>query len=328
MLTEAQVHHSVYDASSARLFLEDIEQSLASPDKPLPAHIDFQIWADLFQSVRHSPAADFAVDWHVKRLSDLHNHKSHLFPAEKNPRQAVFEVPNEYEFEFDCPNLLKLRTKYPNMTANTVVKAAMALVSVSHTKHTHALFNNIEGGRGEFPFLPTSTKALGGFGIDSANVTGPTMQGVCNVVEVARQSTAINFLNYMQDEQLELTKHAHAPLLRIYDALRAQGNGADEVATAVHEAMFLTWAPGLLGDYEAFKLTHLAVKSTTGLALIAGTSGSQATTLFFSIKWDGGNFSFEKTQEFGTDLQTAIEWLAEPDNWDKHLGAVLDKFQR
>jgi len=55
------------------------------------------------------------------------------------------------------------------------------------------------------------------------------MQGVCNLVEVPHSQTAIALLKRMQAEQLEMTKHAHAPLRRIIETLNANGTGAGDM---------------------------------------------------------------------------------------------------
>ena len=109
----------------------------------------------------------------------------------------------------------------------------MALVDVGRTGYTHALFNNFEAGRTRFPFIPTSLEAINPEVYEASDVNGPVMQGVCNLVEVPRSQTAIGLLKCMQAEQLELTKHAHAPLRRIIDALNANGTGAGDVVCNV-----------------------------------------------------------------------------------------------
>lgn len=105
----------------------------------------------------------------------------------------------------------------------------MALVDVGRTGYTHALFNNFEAGRTRFPFIPTSLEAVNPEVYEASDVNGPVMQGVCNLVEVPRSQTAIGLLKWMQAEQRELTKHAHAPLRRIIDTLNASGTGAGDV---------------------------------------------------------------------------------------------------
>ena len=169
------------------------------------------------------------MNYHVKRLSDLHLHKKALYPPAPTPRQAITESPDGLDYGFDAPGLLELKVSHPGIIAAVVLKAAMALVNVARTGYTHALFNNFEAARTRFPFIPTSLEALSPETHEASDVNGPVMQGVCNLVEVPRSQTAISLLKRMQAEQLELTKHAHAPLRRIIDTLNANGTGAGDM---------------------------------------------------------------------------------------------------
>lgn len=169
----------------------------------------------------------------MKRLSDLHLHKKALYPPAPIPRQAITENPDGLDYGFDAPGLLEMKIFHPRIIAAVVLKAAMALVNVGRTGYTHALFNNFEAARTQFPFIPTSLEALNPEAFEASDVNGPVMQGVCNLVEVPRFETAIALLERMQAEQLELTKHAHAPLRRIIETLNANGTGAGDMVRNV-----------------------------------------------------------------------------------------------
>ena len=216
-----------------RLFYEDLDLALSKPFKKLLPHIDYKAWADSFLALRYSPAATASVDYHVKRLSDLHLHKGALYPLAPTPRQAITESPDGLDYGFDAPGLLDLNIYHPGIIAAVVLKTAMALVNVGRTGYTHALFNNFEAARTRFPFIPASLEAVKPEVYEASDVNGPVMQGSCNLVEVPRSQTAIALLKCMQAEQLGLTKHAHAPLRRIIDALNANETGAGDMVCKV-----------------------------------------------------------------------------------------------
>lgn len=165
----------------------------------------------------------------MKRLSDLHLHKEALYPPAPIPRQAITESPDGLDYGFDAPGLLDLKIPHPGIIAAVVLKAAIALVNVARTGYTHALFHNFEAARTRFPFIPKSLEALNPEAYEASDVNGPFMQGVCNLVEVPHSQTAIALLKRMQAEQLEMTKHAHAPLRRIIETLNANGTGAGDM---------------------------------------------------------------------------------------------------
>ncbi|KAL8868467.1 MAG: hypothetical protein Q9198_008168 [Flavoplaca austrocitrina] len=204
----------------------------------------------------------------------------------------------------------------------------MSLVDVSRTGHSHALFNNFEAGRTRFPFIPASLEALNPEGYEASDVNGPVMQGVCNLVEVSRSDSAIALLRHMQAEQMELTKHAHAPLRRIIETLNASGNGAGDMIVETHRTQFLTWIPGFLGEYERIKVAQIAIRCVAGLVVVAGLGGPAATTYMLSMRWDVANYSRAKTQEYVEDLETAVRWLTAKENWDLPVGVLVEQLRR
>lgn len=225
---------------------------------------------------------------------------------------------------FDAPGLLDLKRTHPHLTASVVLKAAMALVDVNRTKHTHALFNNFEAGRGRFPFLPPSMDALGFDQLDASDVAGPTMEAVTNLIEVHPQATTLSFLNSIQADQLELTKRAHAPWRRIIDALNADGSGAGDMIPETHSTQFLTWVPGFLGDYQEIRVAQIAIRAVLGMAVVAGLGGPEAATYIFSMRWDVANYSREEVAAYVADLRKAIEWMTERGNWERGVRSFAE----
>ncbi|KAL8671714.1 MAG: hypothetical protein Q9168_003785 [Polycauliona sp. 1 TL-2023] len=321
------VHHIVQDASSMRLFYEDINLALSDDSKELRPHVDYKAWADSFLALRDSPEATASVAYHVRRLSDLHLHKQGLYPPAPLPRQAITESPDGLDYGIDAPGLLDLKTSHPEIIAAVVLKAAMALVDVSRTGHTHSLFNNFEAARTRFPFVPASLEALNPEVYEASDVNGPVMQTVFNMIEVPRSQTAIALLKHLQAEQTEMTKHAHAPLRRIIDGLNAEGNGAGDMITEINRSHFITWIPGFLGEYERLKVAQIGIRAVIGLVCVAGIGGPLATTFMLSMRWDVANYSRAKTQEFVEDIEAAILWLTAKENWDSPVGGFLEKLR-
>lgn len=326
------LHHAVHDASSMRLVLEDLNKALSAPERPLEPHVPFRTWADIYHSLRNSPRATIEVDWHVQRLADLHLHRKALYPPAKVPRQATTADPDGLDYGFDAPQLLNLKKHHPQITASVVLKAAMALVNITRTHHTHALFNNFEAARSTLPFwpstlhhLPTSTNTSLS-DLDASDVAGPTMNAVTNLIPVHRSESAMSFLTRLQTDQHLLTKHAHAPWLRIMsglDALHPDQN-AGSMLPEVHQTQFLTWVPGFLGDYENIRVAQIAIRAALGLVFVAGLGGERATTYMISLRWDEANYSRGETEAFVRDVEGAVGWLLKEGNWDLPVGGFLD----
>ena len=329
------VHHIVHDASYMRLVLEDLNQALRNPAQPLRPHLPFELWADMYHSLRDSPRATLEVDWHVKRLANLHLHRKALYPPARVARQATTETPDGLDYGWDAPALLTLKQHHPHITASVVLKAAMALVNITRTRHTHALFSNFEAARAHFPFWPNTLRHLPGPGgdglaladLDASDVGGPTMNAVTNLIEVPHNERALDFLSRIQAEQTELTKRSHAPWRRIMEKLDAlhPGEAAEEIIPETHQTQFLTWVPGFLGDYEKIRVVQIAIRAALGLVFVAGLGGPQATTYMISLRWDAVNYSRDEVEKFVKDVEMAVGWLLEGDNWALPVGDFLKK---
>ncbi|KAF4983472.1 hypothetical protein FZEAL_1201 [Fusarium zealandicum] len=319
------VHHLVQDASSLRLFYEDIEHVLSHPHEQLRPHVDYKAWAESFHALRFSPAATASVNYHVERLRGIHMHKDHLYPLAPLPREAIKESPDGLDYGFDAPGLIDLKKAYPDIIAAVVLKAAMSLVNVQRTGHTHAFFNNFEAGRERFPFIPESLAALSPDAFEASDVNGPVMQIVCNMIQVPRQEAAIDLLQRLQTEQGQLTRHAHVPLRLIIDTLNGDGSHGGDTVVEVHRTQFLTWLPGVLGEYERLKVSQIGIRCAAGLVVVGGIGGRRATTYMMSMRWDVANYTREKTAEFVQDLERAVLWLTSSENWNRPVQAFLDE---
>lgn len=315
-----------------RLVLEDLNKALAAPERPLQPHVPFQTWADVYHSLRNSPRATMQVDWHFRRLSDLHLHRKALYPPARVPRQGTTTGPGGLDYGFDAPQLLNLKRHHPQITASVVLKAAMALVNITRTQHTHALFSNFEAARSTLPFWPNTLRHLFAndnssvADLDASDVAGPTMNAVINLIPVHRSESALAFLTRLQNEQTELTKHAHAPWRRIMsglDALRP-GENAGSMLPETHQTQFLTWVPGFLGNYENIRVAQTAIRSALGLVFVGGLGGPKATTYMLSLRWDVANYSKKETERFVGDLEKAVVWLLEEGHWEAPIGEFLD----
>jgi acyl-CoA synthetase (AMP-forming)/AMP-acid ligase II len=326
------LHHAVHDASSMRLVLEDLNTSLREPDQPLRPHLPYQTFADIYHSLRDSPRATLEVNWHVKRLADLHLHRKALYPPATVPRQATTANPDGWDYGFDAPQLLDLKRRHPHITASVVLKAAIALVSTTRTGHSHALFGNKEASRSTLPFWPTSLAHLSNTDgtsladLDASDVAGPTMSAVTNLIPIHASESGLAFLTRVQIEQAELTKRSHAPWRRIMDKLDAlhPGERAGDMLPEVHQTFFMTWVPDFLGSYENLRVAQIAIRAALGMVFVAGLGGPKATTYMISLRWDAANYSQVETERFVRDVERAVVWMLEEGNWEAHVGGFLD----
>jgi hypothetical protein len=276
------------------------------------------------------------IDWHVKRLSNIHLHRKAFYPPARVPRRAVEETPDGLDYGFDVPNLPRLKEKHPSITASAVIKTAIALIDITRTGHTHALFDHYEAARSTLPYWPSGIRSLPSADgtsladLDGSDVMGPTMNGFSNIIEVNPEERGIDFMLRLQEEQDEVTDRAHAPWLPIIDKLNAlhPGENAGDLVVELQHTQFITWIPGFFGEYEKIKLVQLAIRAILGVVFVAGIGGPQATTYMISLRWDAANYSREETERLIKDVEKAVMWLVDEKNWDAPVGDLLQQMKK
>jgi hypothetical protein len=190
-------------------------------------HAPYKVWADTYYSLRTTLQVQIAVEGHTKRLSQLGEHRKGLFPPQRAPEwfwgssrgwtptkadheagftnpsrqhldQGSDEIDNELRRRVQLPSLNALRSCLPGLTSAVIVKAALALLNVHYTSHTHAIFRSTEATRGSLPFLPADL--LPYLDINCADFAGPCWQMVVELIEVSRDESLGTFLARLQDE--------------------------------------------------------------------------------------------------------------------------------
>jgi hypothetical protein len=336
-----------------RLFYEDLDQALRLPARTLHDHVPYKMWADTYYSLRTSLQAQMAVKWHTKRLSQLGAHRKALFPPQNVPewfwgssrgwepsnadREAGFsdlsrpnldqgsdEIDHELKWHGELPYLNALRRSLPGLTNAVIVKAAVALLNVHYTSHTHAIFRSTEAARGSFPFLPEALAPH--LDINYADVAGPCWQHVVELIEVRSYESLGSFLARLQDEQTYLTKYAQAPVLEIIKGLgtNAEGTGAGDLLPEIFRRQSFNWAPGLgahgSNPYENLRPVQNLPRNDMGLGIRAGMGGPEALECTILMNWDDANVSKVEAERILKGLVRILNWVTEEGGCERLLG--------
>lgn len=311
-------HHAVIDASYAMLFLEDLDQALGGAE--LQEHIDYKLWANSYFALGNTLDAKMATQWHIRRLKDLGKHRKALLDRASYANREGKGTEDELEFNFQAPGITALRQEYGHITAPVVFKAAVALLSISRTQHTHALFSNLEASRTRFPFVPTALSLLEGQQFEASDVAGPTIELVTNLVVFKREESVLEFLERMQDDQNNLTKYAAAPLGEVMSSL------GEEVGAMVLESLesqVVSWAPGMwstgTNPFQHFSQLNAIVRAKVGIAYAAGIGGENGDTFFIYLR--GTAFNLSELERIAVDLGSITCWLTEKKNWNSCIDA-------
>lgn len=328
------VHHCVIDASMGQIIQEDMDRALGAIESgaasteeilsKLHPHVDYKPWADSYYNLRPGVEARAATKWHLRRLASLPRHAKEgaLFPTTLlTPRDkynaALVKGDDCIPITFDVPDIHALRKQFPDITAQAVVKGAVALMNVHRTGHTHALFTNHEASRARFPFVPGAMTALSPAVFEATDVSGPTYQNVINLIEAGAQDsgeTVLGFLARVQGEQHLLTKHAAAPLREIMGGLE---NGK-ELVPAVIGAQVYNWVPGLgtmgTNPHHHHEVLSAVVRPHLGLSLNCGLGGPLNQTVIVQVR--GNGFDLGGLREVGEEIEAITKWLVTRANWE------------
>ncbi|KAI8264547.1 hypothetical protein K4K58_012117 [Colletotrichum sp. SAR11_239] len=179
---------------------------------------------------------------------------------------------------------------------------------------------------------------------EAGDVAGPTVQIVCNVVEMPRcgsqRETVSQFLRRMEREQELQTRHASAPWRAIMDKL--EDPNADKrpwpLLPLIHGSLMFNWAPGLgesapqsrsstedarLSHFENMDMLKSVQKPRVGLVVSAGSSSrgygtadeNAVTTVFLHLRGAGLEWSSEDgMSSFAGEIEAMAQWLSAEKN--------------
>lgn len=304
--------HAIVDVTYHSQFHEDLDRALSN--QPLQPQPTFKSWAEAYHILRKSPIAASAVKFHAQYLEDLQDHKHALWPRPTSRLTVSSErvAKDGHVVVFAAPSFVRLRKQYPSLTAPIVLKAALALMVILHTNHTHALFLNLEAQRASFPFIRDSFpfKVVS----EAADVSGPTFGGVLNLVEFRPTETVLEFLMRIQKEQENLTKHANVPW---HELSQHTGHPMGSILPAVAESIIFNWMPGLgravLGEnpYRNMTVKQTHIRTKLGMLASAGAGGVDGSQIVLFLQGALANMSSLWVERAGEEMKNIALWLAD-----------------
>lgn len=303
------VSHAIIDMSHAGLLIEDLDQALSGTITP---HIPYKLWAESYHTLRKSPVASAAVRYHASKLKDLRQHCHALWPR---PAELMVISPeraphNGHLVTFSAPGLLVLQEQYRDLTPPIVLKAALALVAMSHTHRTHAIIASPEAARSEFPFLPAAYTELRS--LEAADVAGPTFNASVSLVHLEPGETSLQYIQRMRTAALELTKYPSVPWHEVFKAL---GLSASQILPAACNSLLFNYMPGLaaqtFGDnpLRNMAVTEMHVRTVVGMLANAGAGGPEGSQVVLWLHGTVANTSTVLAEQLAEDWKQATLWL-------------------
>lgn len=330
-------NHSVFDATSLSMFLEDLESSLINDRAAPPPRISYSLFANAYYSHRVSVQSQISLRHHISRLKGIGKLRKALWPIQYNS-QVLDGEGSSHKHDESSPQkssdliLLeggtsqglkgftrraKLHTMHKLQSQHkvshaVVIKAAVALLNIKQTGSSHVLFANTQLCR-SWPFLE---KQIADFLPEPMDIPGPTIEYVFNKIEIRPAETVLTFLQRMQSEQDGLTEHARTPILALREQL---GEEDGNMLIEILRRQFFQYAPLLQSEKGAS--VQLVDWQGHGDIAIAWNCGMLDAEMFqMLVTHNDEVFKPEEVEGLLECLMRIIQWVVDPGNWEKTVG--------
>lgn len=334
--------HSCFDALSSLPFYEDLDKALSSEKETVAQRVPFKLWAEHYFSGRTSLTAKLGVEYHVKRLTGISKSESALFPRQKaaewfkghhfgwkpdptvHKDQGMIDARLKQQSHIGVegkasviytPDLSNLK-KTHGLDAAIVLKAALSLVNTGETGATEALFASYQAGR-SWPFVaPWMQERLP----SAMDIAGPTLQVAIERINTSKPQSVIDFLKHLTSEQEELTKHVHAPLLAIRDALSTVDA---ETMEQVRRRQIFNWLPRSSGLDEYTNLNRVQLWSRTDVGILWNCTAIDGDEVKIHVSWDDAQLNEDEIDKLLSKFGGMVEMLSAETNWEKDVNDLV-----
>ncbi|MCJ1299001.1 hypothetical protein MMC08_001792 [Hypocenomyce scalaris] len=327
-------NHSVFDASSLSLFLEDLGNVLINERVKLPPRASYSLFANAYYSNRASVQSQISLKNHVSRLKGIGKLRDALWPVRYSSQALEGEETNlehdEGSLQKSCDRTLfeggtsqgmkgftrraklvamgKLQSEQ-KVSHAVVIKAAVALLNIQQTGQSHALFANTQLCR-SWPFME---KHIADFLPDPMDIPGPTIEYVFNKIELCPEEPVLALLQRLQSEQDGLTEHARAPMLALREQLgREDGNMLVEIL----RRQFFQYAP-LLQSEKGSSLQLVDWQGHGDVAIAWNCGMVDAETFQMLVTYNDAVFRPAEVENLLIYLMQIIQWIIDPESWEK-----------
>ena len=348
-----RAHHSVYDASSMLLWLEDLDLTLRKNESLELEHVNFKTFAEMNFRYRESTDCQEACEHHALRLRGMLDNEACLWPPQMAPgwfkgddygwihpdgsagdpqqRQALDGKDASgligVASSIQLPGLDQLAAIH-GIPTHIVMKAACVLFNVSRTGQDQAIFVQNEAARS----WPIQSGMSDKYLPNPMNIAGPTYEIVIFRTHVDPSETAQFFLKRVQAEQRETVHGIHAPFRQIQKALMdrcPQGASDGRVFDKVLQRQEFNFIPNL--DYQPRKgrtsLRRVQQLSRSDIGFSWTCRQTAASSVHLGATYDDAQLRAEDAQAAVEDLLVKAAWIADLENWEKPVGSCISRIR-
>lgn len=336
-------HHSLFDAISLRAFFQDLEANIHSrPSTDL--HTDYKLFASTYYLHSQSLTAQNSIAYHLSRLRGIAPLRETAWPVQRcvgafigddtgyhipvtvrNP--LLLQQRTQIDNDGGYAGMVGIRRTLPlhelplllpgdgthNISAPVFFKSALALLTSRLLHAPEILFAQSQAGR-SWPFLDQD---IASYLPNPLTIAGNTLGVVLNRIHVSPNATVGSFLTSLEEEQKDLTKHAHAPVAGI----AAQLSPPDAAALMAGRRQLLNWNP-VMGDSAAQEQGELQMVKVEGFTEVmlewhCGIAGGEGVV---AVQWDGAQFGKATVGRWADGFMDALAWVTREENWGRRIG--------
>jgi acyl-CoA synthetase (AMP-forming)/AMP-acid ligase II len=327
--------HSTYDGISVPMFLEDVDAALVAPNVKLNTRVPYTAWAQSCHNLRDSESAKYSISWNADRLSGISKQQNALFPVARAPGMFKGNADGWIDLstgrpgpkremldDFDGARGFSQRAHIRDarqlnadhgIEVPQIVRAALAILNCRRTGAGIALFGQHQAGR-TWPFLSDWQASRMP---EAMEVNGPTFETLVMRIPVVDELLVIKMLQSLQDEQVLLNKHVHAPYDMMVREMNKRERNAGDVMEEVLRRQTFNWLPG--GALAWKRLQVVSMISRTYVGILWNCSMSARDEVQVHASWDSAQLKKTEMDELLKELVDLIEQLADRESWLKRV---------
>lgn len=349
--TIVNINHSMYEAFSASMWLDDLAMILDGRLNQCPERVPYKIWNDAYELGRTNAEAMASNQFFVEHLQGIGALQGKLWPSTRAPdwikgspvgwRHRDGRPRDPAERHYTEPE--DQRSGMNGLTATMILhqvdtlrssqgislialfKTAVALFNARVTGTGEAVFSSWEAAR-MWPFVDNN-KAISALLPNPADVAGPVGERIGNHIKVDRNGKMLDLLLGMQNEMTLLSRHAHAPLYTVAKMLSENTTKSDtpkedaEVFMDSLQRQIFNWIPNLTppGGESAKKLRRIQQVARGDCGIVWTGSRPKRDTLSVNVGWDDAQLTRDEVKDALAEVVNAMEWMMEPENLQKSV---------
>ncbi|KAK5115579.1 hypothetical protein LTR62_001238 [Meristemomyces frigidus] len=353
--------HATNDMTMTKLWLDDISALLTGESTPVP-HAPFKDYANAYAQYRSGTEAENGIAYWTNKMAGVSSiPEQNLWPPQRAPeffkgvdtnwsrwdgtssrrgerRVSAFEkrrAQKGLRRIIPLPHLARLKAEH-GVPVFMLVKAAIALLNVSQTGGSEALFGTINAAR-SWPFSSDySSLEKESYSANPLDISGCTTEYVFDRVPVSKGKSVVGFMQQVTKDEEANSAFAHTPFFRIIDRLRdpldandtrtwAQRNHDAEAVLPIIRRQSFNWlptAPVTTPNLKGLTQGEMLTRMDNGLT-ITGFLGGDKKSVVVSFSWDAEHLGYGEAVRAVERLGGLVGRLGEVANWGVTVGEVM-----